>query len=99
MGASSVGREWRSSLLLQEGETSSVEETRPEKEVSSGRRFFNWWRKLSGKKEKKVGVARTSSNRSSVLSPRCESCQEVTEGQEILAQYIERVDVEDKVIS
>ena len=94
MGARSVGRERRSSLLLGEGENSSVEETRPEKEVSSGKRFFNWMRKLSGKKEKKVGVARTSSNRSSVSSPRCESCQEV---QESLSQYIERDDF--KVIS
>ena len=86
MGARSVvGRERRSSLLLGEGETSSVEETRPEKEVSSGKRFFNWMRKLSGKKEKKVGVARTSSNRSSVSSPRCESCQEE---QESLSAYV-----------
>ena len=96
MGARSVGRERRSSLRLGEGETSSVEETRPEKEVSSGKRFFNWMRKLSGKKEKKVGVARTSSNRSSVSSPRCQSCQ-VGEEQESLSQYIERVDVRDKV--
>ena len=59
----------------------------PEKEVSSGKRFFNWMRKLSGKKEKKVGVARTSSNRGSVSSPRCQSCQEE---QESLSQYIER---------
>ena len=63
------------------------EAARPEKEASSGRRFFNWMRKLSGKKEKKVGVARTSSNRSSVSSPRYESCQEV---QESFSQYIER---------
>ena len=67
--------------------------SRPEKEVSSGKRFFNWMRKLSGKKEKKV-VTRTSSNRSSVSSPRCESCQEE---QESLLQYIERDDF--KVIS
>ena len=98
MGARSVGRERRSSLLLGEGETSSFEETRPEKEVSSGKGFFNWMRKLSGKKENKVGVATTSSNRGSVSSPRCESCQEVAEGQEGLAQCIERVDVENKVI-
>ena len=51
-------------------------------------------RKLSGKKEKKVGVARTLSNRSSVSSPRCESCQEE---QESLSQHIERDDF--KVIS
>ena len=95
MGARSVGRERRSSLLLGEGETSSFEETRPEKEVSSGKRFFNWMRKLSGKKEKKVAVARTSSIRSSVSSPRCESCQEE---QESLSQCIERVGVKDKVI-
>ena len=88
MGARSVGRERRSSLRLGEVETSSVEETRPEKEVSSGKRFFNWMRKLSGKKEKKV-VTRTSSNRSSVSSPRCESCQEE---QKSLLQYIERDD-------
>ena len=94
MGARSVGRERRSSLLLGEGETSSVEEARPEKEVSSGKRFFNWMRKLSGKKEKKVGVARTSSNRRSMSSPRCESCQEE---QESLSQHIERDDF--KVIS
>ena len=95
MGARSVGRERRSSLLLGEGETSSVEETRPEKEVSSGKRFFNWMRKLSGKKEKKVEVSRTSSIRSSLLSPSCESCQEE---QESLSQCIERVGVKDKVI-
>ena len=94
MGARSVGRERRSSLLLGEGENSSLEETRPEKEVSSGKRFFNWMRKLSGKKEKKVGVARTSSDRSSVSSPRCESCQEE---QESLSQHSERDDL--KVIS
>ena len=93
MGARSVGRERRSSLLG-EGETSSLEETRPEKEVTSGKRFFNWMRKLSGKKEKKVGVARTSSDRSSVSSPRCESCQEE---QESLSQHSERDDL--KVIS
>merc|ERR1719474_855089 len=89
MGARSVGRERRSSLRLGEGETSSVEETRPEKEVSSGKRFFNWMRKLSGRKEKKVGSARTSSNRSSVSSPRCEPCQEE---QESLSAYVERDD-------
>ena len=94
MGARSVGRERRSSLLLGEGETSLFEEARPEKEVSSGKRFFNWMRKLSGKKEKKVGVARTSSDRSSVSSPRCESCQEE---QESLSQHSERDDL--KVIS
>ena len=93
MGARSVGRERRSSLLG-EGETSLFEEARPEKEVSSGKRFFNWMRKLSGKKEKKVGVARTSSNRGSVSSPRCESCQEE---QESLSQHSERDDL--KVIS
>ena len=98
MGARSVGRERRSSLLLGEGETSSLEETRPEKEVTSGKRFFNWMRKLSGKKEKKVGVTRTLSNRSSVSSPRCESCQNVAEEQESLSQYIECADVKDKVI-
>ena len=49
----------------------------------------------SGKKEKKVAVARTSSIRSSVSSPRCESCQEE---QESLLQCIERVGVKDKVI-
>ena len=98
MGARSVGRERRSSFLLGEGETSSFEETRPEKEVSSGKRFFNWMRKLSGRKEKKVGSARTSSNRSSVSSPRCESCPKVAEEQESLSQYIERIDVKDKVI-
>ena len=87
MGARSVGRERRSSLLLGEGETSLFEETHPEKEVSSGKRFFNWMRKFSGKKEKKVGVARTSSNRSSVSSPRCESCQGE---QESLSAYVER---------
>ena len=97
MGARSVGRERRSSLLG-EGETSSLEETRPEKEVTSGKRFFNWMRKLSGKKEKKVGVTRTLSNRSSVSSPRCESCQNVAEEQESLSQYIECADVKDKVI-
>ena len=79
---------------VREGETSLFEEARPETEVSSGKSSFNWMRKLSGKKEKKVGVARTSSNRSSVSSPRCESCQEV---QESLSQYIERDDF--KVIS
>ena len=89
MGARSVGRERRSSLLLGEGENSSLEETRPEKEVSSGKRFFNWMRKLSGRKEKKVGSARTSSNRSSVSSPRCEPCQEE---QESLSAYVERDD-------
>ena len=94
MGARSVGRERRSSLLLGEGETSLFEEARPEKEVSSGKRFFNWMRKLSGKKEKKEGVTRTSSNRSSVSSPRCESCQEE---QESLSQHSERDDL--KVIS
>ena len=72
---------------VREGETSLFEAARPEKEVSSGKRSFNWMRKLSGKKEKKVGVARTSSNRSSVSSPRCESSQEV---QESFSQYIER---------
>ena len=70
------------------------EAARPEKEVSSGKRFFNWMRKVSGKKEKKVGFTRTPSNRSSVSSPRCESCQEE---QESLSQYIERDDF--KVIS
>ena len=74
---------------VREGETSLFEEARPETEVSSGKSSFNWMRKLSGKKEKKVGVARTSSNRSSVSSPRCESCQEE---QESLSQYIERDD-------
>ena len=71
---------------VREGETSLFEAARPEKEVSSAKRFFNWMRKLSGKKEKKV-VTRTSSNRSSVSSPRYESCQEV---QESFSQYIER---------
>ena len=92
MGARSVGRDRRSSLMLDE-RGKSVQgqkpficpKTPPEKEpsISSRRRFFNWMRKLSGRKEKQVDkeVAGGSPGKGGVASEVCDTCQEVSEEQ------------------
>ena len=92
MGARSVGRDRRSSLLLDErGKSVQAQKpficpkTPPEKEpsISSRRRFFNWMRKLSGKKEKQVDkeVVGGSPGKGGVASEVCDTCQEVSEEQ------------------
>ena len=91
MGARSVGRDRRSSLLLERGKSAPGQKpficpkTPPEKEpsISSRRRFFNWMRRLSGKKEKQVDkeVAGGSPGKGGVASEVCNTCQEVSEEQ------------------
>ena len=98
MGARSVGRDRRSSLLLERGKSVQGQKpficpkTPPEKEpsISSRRRFFNWMRRLSGKKEKQVDkeVAGGSPGKGGVASEVCDTCQEVSEEQRSLSSQL-----------
>merc|ERR1719234_802239 len=98
MGASGVGRDQRSSLLLERGKSAEGREpficpkTSPEKErsTSSRKKFFNWMRRLSGKKEKQVDkqVAGGSPGKGSEASEVCDTCQEVSEEQKSLSSQL-----------
>ena len=98
MGARSVGRDRRSSLLLERGKSVQGQKpficpkTPPEKEAStsSRKRFFNWMRRLSGKKEKQVDkeVAGGSPGKGGVASEVCDKCQEVSEEQRSLSSQL-----------
>ena len=90
MGARSVGRERRSSLLMDEMRSSREQETfvfpeiRPEKELSNRKKFIRWMRRLSGKKEKNVEEELvTASVKDKVVTGTCETCeaQEISEEQ------------------
>ena len=90
MGARSVGRERRSSLLMDEKRSSQEQETfvfpeiRPEKELSNRKKFIRWMRRLSGKKEKNVEEELvTASVKDKVVTGTCETCeaQEISEEQ------------------
>lgn len=100
MGARSVGRERRSSLvLLDRGKSNqrqeaftTCSETVPEKEPSNRKKFFNfgWMKRWSGKKEKKVEkeavVAGASVGKGSVVAELCDTCQGVSEDQRSSSQ-------------
>ena len=97
MGARSVGRDRRSSLLLERGRVATQwqepftcpKTPPPEKEPSNRKKFFNWMRRLSGKKEKKVDkeeVAGVSPGKRSVVGEVCDTCQEVSEEQRSSSQ-------------
>ena len=98
MGARSVGRDRRSSLLLERGKSAQGQKpficpkTPPEKEpsISSRRRFFNWMRRLSGKKEKQMDkeVVGGSPGKGGVASEVCDTCQEVSEEQRSLSSQL-----------
>ena len=88
MGARSVGRERRTSLLLERGRSDQGQEpfvcskSPPEKEPSNRKKFFSWMRRLSGKRENKVekeAVAGVSPGRGSVVAEVCNTCREVLE--------------------
>ena len=91
MGARSVGRERRSSLLMDEKRSSREQETfvfpeiRPEKELSNRKKFIRWMRRLSGKKEKNVEeeLVGASVVKDKVVTGTCETCeaQEISEEQ------------------
>ena len=91
MGARSVGRERRSSLLMDEKRSSQEQETfvfpeiRPEKELSNRKKFIRWMRRLSGKKEKNVEeeLVGASVVKDKVVTGTCETCeaQEISEEQ------------------
>ena len=88
MGARSVGRERRSPFVpLEKGRPAQGQEpficseTAPQKEPSNRKRFFNWVRRLSGKKDKKVDKdveAGASPDKGNVVAKGCESCAEVS---------------------
>ena len=108
MDARSVGRDRRSSLLLERGKSVQGQKpficpkTPPEKDpsTSSRKRFFNWMRRLSGKKEKQVDkeVAGGSPGKGGVASEVCDKCQEVSEEQRSLSSQLSG-SYETKVVS
>ena len=88
MGARSVGRERRSSLLMDEKRSSQEQETfvfpeiRPEKELSNRKKFIRWMRRLSGKKEKNVEeeLVGASVVKDKVVTGTCEMCEAQSTG-------------------
>ena len=106
MGARSVGRERRTSLLLERGRSDQGQEpfvcskSPSEKEPSNRKKFFSWMRRLSGKKENKLdkeAVAGGSPGKGSLVAEVCETCQEVLEEQMSSAQLSDSCEM--KVLS